>query len=77
MKNVALLTALLGFGINGASGSFFGGDTWQDAGAARNDAGRACRGYDGNTRAFQGTFAPGETKSTFIQHSRTQGFDSV
>ena len=33
---------------------------------------RACRGYDGNSGSFQGTYGPGERKSTCI--SQTGGF---
>ncbi|RYP45938.1 hypothetical protein DL768_007783 [Monosporascus sp. mg162] len=73
---LATLFTLLGAGIDSVSAGCFGdGEIWQDKGAARWHVERACRGYDGNQGAFQGSFAPGQAKSACVQHSGTQKFE--
>ncbi|KAF4969165.1 hypothetical protein FSARC_3541 [Fusarium sarcochroum] len=70
------LSAFIGVYINPASAECFGsGDEWQDREAARQHVVNACRGYDGNTGAFQGVFAPEEYKRACVQHSPTQRLD--
>lgn len=74
----ALATALtlLGASITTVSATCYtDGAFWPDQGAARYHAERACRGYDGNAGAFQGTFAPGEVKYACIQYSGTSKFE--
>lgn len=73
---VATILTLLGVGIDSVSaGCYTSGETWQDTGAARYHAERACRGYDGKQGAFQGVFRAGEAKRACIQHSGTQKFE--
>ncbi|CAG8953232.1 hypothetical protein HYFRA_00003435 [Hymenoscyphus fraxineus] len=79
MKTTSTLIALVAFfgtSITTVSADCYtGGDFWQDKGAARYHAERACRGYDGHQGAFQGTFGGGEKKSACIQFSPTQAID--
>src|SRR5262245_28208213 len=73
---LATLFALLGTSVDSVSaGCYTSGELWQDQGAARWHAERACKGWDGNQGAFQGWFAPGEAKSACIQHSGNQKFE--
>ncbi|KAF5013791.1 hypothetical protein FDECE_209 [Fusarium decemcellulare] len=65
--------AIISLGINPVSAGCFGnGDVWQDKAVAREHVVRACKGFDGQQGAFQGTFASLEAKSACIQHSPTQ-----
>ncbi|KAH0039401.1 hypothetical protein KCU78_g1307, partial [Aureobasidium melanogenum] len=79
MKATTILTTLatvLGANIDGVAATCLGsGDVFQDKGNARWHVGRACRGYDGNQGAFQGTFAPGEAKYACVQGTNTQKYE--
>lgn len=79
MKTTTILTTLavvLGASIDSVAATCFGsGDVFQDKGNARWHVGRACRGYDGNQGAFQGTFAPGEAKYACVQGTNTQKYE--
>ncbi|KAG9663985.1 hypothetical protein KCV03_g10276, partial [Aureobasidium melanogenum] len=79
MKTTTILTTLaviLGANIEGVVADCFGGgDVFQDKGNAKWHVGRACRGYDGNQGAFQGTFAPGEAKYACVQGTNTQKYE--
>ena len=74
MQLTAVLT-FLSVALGVSAGCYDSGEVWQDQGAARWHIERACKGYDGNRGAFQGTFAPGEAKSACVTHSGTQKFE--
>ncbi len=62
------IIALLGVGIDSVSAACYdSGAVWGDRVAARYHVERACRGYDGKRRAFQGVYKPGETKSACVE----------
>ncbi|KAF9760873.1 hypothetical protein IL306_004082 [Fusarium sp. DS 682] len=76
MISITLLCAFISLSLKPVSaGCFSGGDEWQDRAAARQHVVNACKGFSGNTGAFQGTFAPGEAKHACVQHSPTQELD--
>jgi hypothetical protein len=61
---LATLITFLGVSIDSASANCYNslGYSWDDRDNAQYHVNNACRGYDGNQGAFQGVFAPGETK---------------
>jgi hypothetical protein len=70
------LIAVLGAGLPMASaGCFTSGDYWSDKDNARYHAERACLGYDGQSGAFQGWFAPYEEKWVCVSGPGNQRFD--
>ncbi|KAH0336348.1 hypothetical protein KCU81_g8603, partial [Aureobasidium melanogenum] len=79
MKTTTMLTTLavvLGATTDGVAATCYrSGDVFQDKGNARWHVGRACRGYDGNQGAFQGTFARGEAKYACVQGTNTQKYE--
>lgn len=79
MKTATILTTLavvLGASTDGVAATCYrSGDVFQDKGNARWHVGRACRGYDGNQGAFQGTFARGEAKYACVQGTNTQKYE--
>lgn len=54
---------------------FGSGVGWDNRNNAAYHAGRACRGYDGNAGAFQGWFAPGETKYACVDGGQGIRYD--
>ncbi|KAJ3522240.1 hypothetical protein NM208_g12942 [Fusarium decemcellulare] len=65
--------AFISLSLSPVSAECFGsGDVWQDKGIAREHVVRACKGFDGQQGAFQGTFDGSSTKSACVQHSPTQ-----